>query len=412
MLIDGAVIRRVEGLKVFRRAGKMLVVSPISAGAVLLGEAEQALFVALSRPQEYKALLSSPQYGENAKTLIGSFYRQGIVQILGKNNADCLDMCRNAVHVRLELPRPADALAQAQGEVRRALAPNRGWVVSESCQSGTWGGFLEKLPDLPLTLEAVLAHPDMLGSLRGILSEAAKSRCVKRVVLHAHLDGDMRTALEQCCENGCLFGIEATAEILAYCPAASLSAYKQNIGKLLKLQLPCLPIGCLEKPSQLSEWFEQALLWRYRSVGVNMSYLLNGDILEGLQTASELVDEWLKIAEEIEHYAQEHAVRLRVHPLERVLVCLGNRSLLKPPQRFEARWLDSDIGSAIQWKPADGLPAACSRCFARGYCAYLEHSELSSMRCWVRKKLFEELLWRWHEKRSALHDLFAQGNAL
>ena len=403
----GAVIKRAEGLKILRRQGKMLIIAPDSMGSAVLNEADQALFAELDKPRDIQDLVGGIGADNHRIAVLTSWYRLGIVQILGKNYAGRYQLCAESLYLRLHLPLPDDVSAwRMPFIVEKTLEYNLKRWSEGSYQTVNLADLWRSLPCLPLTVETTVVHPQMLARLQERLREVFALCQLERLVIHTHLDEGMCAAFNTFFDSGCCKNSDI--EVLAYCPAGSPAVYKPRIEELLKMRTACLPVGCLELPQQLPEWIKQMVLQRYRTVGISHRVLLNGEILDKMEQASAVVDNWMKAADAVEEYDRSNSVRLRIHPLERWLVCLGCRGKLQNPKRFEVI-CNIDNQRALLKNAEDKLPSECMRCFLRGCCAHLEAGKLNSTRCWVRQKLFAELLWRWHERPdSALHNLFCQ----
>lgn len=401
-LNESTVFKRVPEVKVWRREGKMLVYAPDSGGSALVEEAEQVLYRQLNAPRTL-ADLTAAGNREQVVACLQRWHRQGVVQMLGKtwSNPQAQEPC---LQVRWRGQTEADGQAALPMPVGKALASRGGQLAWEQATPTDWAGLSRQTPEKKRVLEVSVTSAAAVEELAE-LWEQSREMGWQRLLIHAHLDKPTCAALVHLLKPGTAEAIPA--EVMAYCPAIAWDDYRCSVGELMREGVACLPVGCLEEAGQFLTWLECMLAARYRTIGVSQRNLLQGDVLRDKERLNDLAQTWTAVMGRVEAFHREEGVRLRVYPLERLLLALiGAKSGVK---RVEAQ---SQKEGKLRWLAPQPQGRACERCALRLACPQLEGLEVGNVNCWLRKALAEELLWRWHSAPECWQDAFRRGRAL
>ena len=395
---DNVAVKRCEGIKVFRKEGRILAISPVSGGSALIEEGETALFSSLNRPQMVGALLAeSGCERERRLGLLENWYASGIIQVLGKAGVPLVVANhRDSVCLRLSWDKPSSAEDGGKDIVAAALSLRQA-SLGEASESTTWEQLVAKFGALPLTIDAVVRDEEELEWLKSAADNvASRENC--RLLVHCPADASVAERVGEYLQAWS--ERRFATEFLLYGEVDKWSACQDLLQALQTMGLACLPVGVIAHPQQLLPWVQACVQARYRTVGVACEPLLQGEFWERQELLQQLVAQWLKVLD----YREESELPLRVYPLEKWLVYVSRSMWLDVPQRWEA--LYSPAEDSWRWAPQAELAPMCGRCYARAYCADMSCCQAGGAACWFRKTLFEALLWRVRADDKLLASLF------
>ena len=400
-LNGSTVFRRVPETKIWRRDGKMLAYAPDSGGSAVIEEAEQTLFRKLSTPCALAELVTGDK--EQTVACLRRWHRQGVVQMLGKVET-YPGTPEASLQVRWVGTAAQESLASLPEAVEQALAPRSLGLDWNKAEQTDWNSWSAQVSEPTRVLEATVTSAAAVDELAEVW-QRSQAMNWQRLLIHAYLDKDVCAALLRFLKPGMAEAIPA--EVMAYCPVTAWEDCKPGIGCLLRAGVACLPVGCLEDAGQLNVWMDRLLAARFRTIGVCQRSLLQGDVLRNKDSLSALARAWVAVMDRVEEFHREHEVRLRVYPLERLLLALiGAKSGV---HRCEVQLLDA---GRLGWIRHKSQERACARCWARTACSQLEDLEVGNVNCWLRKAVAEELLWRWHAAPECWQDVFRRDMAL
>ncbi len=395
---ENVAVKRSEGIKVFRKEGRILAVAPASGGSALIEEGDAAFFSSLNRPRMVGALLAeSGGKSERRMELLENWYAAGIIQVLGKTGVPLVVADHNdSVCLSISRMRPGRVEEGGNAPVAASLSL-RQVSLGEDAECIAWEQLVAKAGELPLAIDAVVRDEEELEWLKSAtVNMASRENC--RLVVHCPADASVAERVGEYLHTWS--ERRFATELLLYGEVDKWSAYQDLLQALQIKGVACLPVGVIAHPQQLLPWVQACVQARYRTVGVACESLLQGEIWERQEMLQQLVAQWLEVLD----YRGECELPLRVHPLERWLVYVSRGMWLDAPQRWEALYTPAE--DCWRWAPVAELAPMCGRCYARAYCADLARCQAGGAACWFRKTLFEALLWRLRTDDKLLASLF------